>query len=118
MSKYAIIRATERIQKNGTLIVSFRHGDKFYKNVTLGSNRAADYFFERGGMVNKMLVKTCGDLYLFGISNNEDHSLKAWKISEITAFSAAYEQDSNPSLWFKFKFWLNYLVSPLKLYKV
>lgn len=111
----SIIKATEEIQKRGTLIVSFIHDGTLYKNVTLGSNRAIEVAARlriTGEVLgNRMLICNADEKWLLGISNNQDHAVRMWNLKDIEKFSAIHLGEKSASLFEKLAFWFKYNVA-------
>lgn len=74
--------ALNRILARGTRIVSFSYSGE-RRNVLVGSKRASAGAPVWGRNLNRAVREYCGQLYLLGIDNLDDHNIKTFALDKI-----------------------------------
>jgi len=104
----SIINAVNEILDSGTKIVSFKYKGEQIKNVLIGSDvagRIAMNAVQAIGdkPVNHAMTKDGKVIRLYGISNNEDHTILDWEVRHIEGFSYLFGRHEVKTLWEKIK---------------
>jgi hypothetical protein len=115
MNAKTLENAVNEILANGTKIVSFTFRGEQVKNVLIGSFEARRCMglvnsCKKDFCINRAMAQGKYTTVLYGISNNEGHSVAVWDVAEISNFSYCFERHEHKTMWQKFLGWLDGLL--------